>query len=204
MRQEVRRTQLCHLVMVDHLGESGTRAAWNQRALPSGVVVFWGAVHRTQVRWAIHRPRLSLVQSQLRVKQSLVKVKASQLLHTQSVQRRRTLHRKAMDGCPSLSGTCLLPLRDSGSTSRGQCRDWMEAWCKKSANSWKQISNEQVSAGQRRSPNLHCREVSCHHEFDDGSDGERPSKGVGPASPVHQSTSYTPNYLTLVREVRAL
>jgi len=92
MRQEVRRTQLCQLVMVDHLGESGTRAAWNQRALPSGVVVFWGAVRRTQVTWAIHRPRLSLVLSQLRVNQSLVKVKASQLLHTQSVQRRRTLH----------------------------------------------------------------------------------------------------------------
>jgi len=27
MRQEIRRTQFCHLVMVDHLGKSGIRAS---------------------------------------------------------------------------------------------------------------------------------------------------------------------------------
>ena len=54
MRQEAKKTQLCHLVMVDRLGKSGTRAAWNQRALPSGAETFWEGVRRTPVRWAKH------------------------------------------------------------------------------------------------------------------------------------------------------
>jgi len=47
MRQPVRKTQLCHLVMVDHLGKSGTRAGRNQRALPSEVEASWEAVRHT-------------------------------------------------------------------------------------------------------------------------------------------------------------
>jgi len=95
MRIEAWKTQRCHIVMVDLLGKSGIRAAWNQRALPSGVVVFWRAVRRTWVRLAIHRPWLSLVQSQLMVKLSLVKTKASRLLHMQPALRRRTFHLQA-------------------------------------------------------------------------------------------------------------
>jgi len=60
MRQETKMTQLCHLVMVDRLGKSGTRAAWNQRALHSGVETFWEGVRRTPVRWAKHRLHLNL------------------------------------------------------------------------------------------------------------------------------------------------
>jgi len=49
--------------------------------LTLGMVVSREAVRRTRVRLAIHRPKLSLVQSQLRVKQFSLKAKASQLLH---------------------------------------------------------------------------------------------------------------------------
>jgi len=73
-------------------------------ALPSGAVVSWRAVRCTWVRSAIHRPWLSLVQSQLRVKQSLLKAKASQPLHMQSVQRRRTfsIHASTGSQCSSI------------------------------------------------------------------------------------------------------
>jgi len=49
------------IVMVDRLGKSGTRTAWNQRALPSGAETFWVGVRRTPVRWAKHRPHLNLM-----------------------------------------------------------------------------------------------------------------------------------------------
>jgi len=53
--------QLCHLVMVDRLGKSGTRATWNQRALPSGVEILWEVACRKPVRWAKHRLHLNLL-----------------------------------------------------------------------------------------------------------------------------------------------